>query len=472
MTLRAGTIAALLAAAIGFAALCRDGAAPAYRMSLDVDVTLGTFRGEVALLLENRTRDALAEVCFRLYGNADSLYGSASIEIVSASVGGDPAVTALSADGTVLAIPLARPLASGETLELRLEFRGEAAHAAAGFATATEYGLLAQSREVLTLTGFYPILAPYTERGWALDSVGAVGDALFADAASYDVSLVVAPDVTVIPTADRSSLTADGRRLLEFSRTQMRDFSLALVTGERPPLETSTGGIVLRSWFPPRHAEAAAIALERAAAAVDVFSALFGPLPYGTIDIVEAPLQRAAGVECSGLFFVAEANAANPRDPFFDVIVSHEMAHQWFYAAVGNDPTEEPWLDEALATYASNVFLSAAVSSAAARAERASWTAAYGSARQAYPDLRASSPVYEFPDSDTYSAFVYCGGAIELDELRLQVGDDAFFGALAAYYASQTGGIATGADLDDAFQSACGCRPTSVLWEGVFAPAP
>ena len=31
---------------------------------------------------------------------------------------------------------------------------------------------------------------------------------------------------------------------------------------------------------------------------------------------------------------------------------SHEVAHQWFYALVGNDQGRDPWIDEALATFA------------------------------------------------------------------------------------------------------------------------
>jgi hypothetical protein len=54
-----------------------------------------------------------------------------------------------------------------------------------------------------------------------------------------------------------------------------------------------------------------------------------------------------SGVELAGLILVSADYSAAPRDPFFSVIVSHEMAHQWFYATVGSDPVWEPWLDEA-----------------------------------------------------------------------------------------------------------------------------
>ena len=35
-------------------------------------------------------------------------------------------------------------------------------------------------------------------------------------------------------------------------------------------------------------------------------------------------------------------------DPY---VVYHEVAHQWFYAQLGNDQHREPWLDEGFADF-------------------------------------------------------------------------------------------------------------------------
>lgn len=447
-------------------------ASPTYRMSLDIQARAGTYDGTLSVLYRNPAPVELGEVFLRLYPNDASLFGSASLDVAAASVGELPVEPALFADDTVLLIPLPTPIAPGEEVEIHLTFRGRAADARDRFATASEYGLLTRSRDVLTLIGFYPILAPYTGEGWAIDPPAAVGDPLFADAATYEVSLLIDADAAVIPVSDGSSLGADGRVQLTYSRQDLRDFSLVVVDSAGAPLERLADGIVLRSWFSAAHAEAGRIALDRGAAAVDIYTTLFGSLPYPAIDIVEAPLQRAAGVECSGLFLVASASAAAPRDPFFDIIISHEMAHQWFYALLGNDPTEEPWLDEALATYASNVFLALAMSGDVAQAERAAWATTYSRARQAHPDLRVTSPVGEFPDSQTYASFVYSGGAFELDAIRRQVGDDAFFAALADYTASHRGEITTGDDLCASLRHAYGGWVESALCGGEPSPMP
>ncbi len=464
-------VALVIALAAG--ASCLAVAAPSYRMSLDIDPAEATFRGDLSVRYENQTLEAQTEVFFRLYGNAGAIYGSAAVEVLSVSVDGGNVETSVFADDTIVFVPLPDPLAPGASVEISLRFAGAAARTgSSGFASETEYGLLTRTADTLTLTAFYPLLAPITDEGWAIDPVAPLGDAIFADAADYEVTVLVPSGVTVIPSPDTAEEAPDGRRLCSFVRRGFRDFTLIVVDGERVPLSATASGVEIHAWFAPQHAEAASIALERSLAAVDLYSALFGPLPYPIVDVVETPLQRVAGVECSGLFLVSSWYAADPRNPFFDVIISHEMAHQWFFAAVGNDPAEEPWLDEALATFSSNVFLSAVVSEAAAEAERAGWRASYERAASARPELHITSPVYDFPDPGTYSAFVYSGGAFELDALRLALGDDVFFRGLADYYQSHLLSVADGADLLAHFRTACSCWFASPLWDELPALDP
>ena len=40
-----------------------------------------------------------------------------------------------------------------------------------------------------------------------------------------------------------------------------------------------------------------------------------------------------------------------------ELLVAHEMAHQWWYNIVHNDPVTEPWLDEALAEYSMRIYM-------------------------------------------------------------------------------------------------------------------
>ncbi len=39
-----------------------------------------------------------------------------------------------------------------------------------------------------------------------------------------------------------------------------------------------------------------------------------------------------------------------------EILVAHEVAHQWWYQIVHNDPVNMPWLDEALAEYSVKIY--------------------------------------------------------------------------------------------------------------------
>ena len=55
--------------------------------------------------------------------------------------------------------------------------------------------------------------------------------------------------------------------------------------------------------------------------------------------------------------------------------VAHEIAHQWFYAVVGNNQYREAWLDESFAAYSEQVYWRAVGKDESDRAKR-KWCAA------------------------------------------------------------------------------------------------
>lgn len=96
--------------------------------------------------------------------------------------------------------------------------------------------------------------------------------------------------------------------------------------------------------------------LEIAAEALQIFNQRFGAYPYVELDIVtqqrdDFPAGGGAGHEYSGLL-----SHANGEGSVFHALV-HEVAHLWWFDLVGNDTQREPWLDEALANYASFVYV-------------------------------------------------------------------------------------------------------------------
>jgi hypothetical protein len=119
-----------------------------------------------------------------------------------------------------------------------------------------------------------------------------------------------------------------------------------------------------------------------------------------------------------------------------DVVVAHEVAHQWWYGVVGNNQVDEPWLDEAFATYSSILFFDDRGDSA--DTEMAYWSQAvlpYQLLRMLGTNGPVQSSLLDFDDDlITYQSLVYGKGALFLARLRQVLGDDEFFELLRHHY--------------------------------------
>ncbi len=431
---------------------------PRYAIDLRVDFSRGTFTGTEAVTYTNTTSSTLYELFFRLYPNARAIYGDGTLTVDGVWVEGTPVSPLGFGDETVLLVPLPGPLSPGGSVTLDLSFHGRLTDRRRRPSGTDDYGIYASSSSAMTMAECYPILAPYDEEtGWDLDPVSSIGDAVTSETADYSVTVTAAADLTVLTTGFQVGEESLGEeRRSTFVGDDVRDFMIVVVRGYETQAEREDG-LTVRTSFLPEHAPAAATSASLARRVLSLYGELFGPY-FGTeIDLVEVPLSRAAGVEYPGLILIGESYCENPYDQFFTIIIAHEVAHQWWYAAVGNDVTEAPWLDEGLATYSSLVFIEREWGKESADSFLATWRERYRRALAKYPELSVTSPVYLFPDSSVYSAFVYYGGAVLLDGIRERIGDEAFFSALAEYYRDLSGRIAHRADLISRFEDACGC---------------
>ncbi len=445
-----------------------------YEIDTSLDYDHGTFHGQVTVEVRNESNSPASELFFRLFANDASTYGSAFIHVDEVSVQSASLPLSLYVNNTVLMVPLSEPLQPEESIAVTLTFDGQTStwpEDSPGGSDETGYGLLTKSGSAMTLTAFYPILAMHTDGAWALNPGTGFGDLLSAEAADYDVRLTLkAGPIPVTTGALVSTLTEADAATYVYEAQRVRDFSAVLVDPAYIALEVQGADTTVHAWFTADHETAGFDADILGVDAANLYGQIVAPCPFMDVQFVEVPLRYAAGVEFSGLILVGAQYAARPDDPFFTIIICHEMAHQWFYAGVGNDASEHPWLDEGFATYLSYEFLDSHVGSAAAEAELGAWRASYETAQEAWPALSVDSPTYAFPDSSTYSAFVYSGGATLLSALRTALGDDAFYRAIRAYYGAFLHRIATPDDVFRAFEDACDCSLDDLLSTFGIAP--
>jgi len=409
----------------------------------------------------------LSELFFRLYANDDSLYGTAVVQILDITIQTTSMTYALYLDDTVVFVPLDEPLQPDKPIKVAITFSGRASNWPANqFANSDDsgYGLLTKSAAALTLTTFYPMLAVYSEAGWALDPSTGFGDTLMGNAADYSVQLTTQAGLSPVTSGELAATDPEtGSMTYHFTADNARDFAIVLVEPNYTPMTTELADASIHTWFTTQDELAGHMALNMAVFSFELYEELIGPCPFRDIDLIEVPLRSAAGVEFSGLILVGSTYASSPRDRFFSIIISHEMAHQWFYGAVGNDVSEHPWLDESFATYLSYEFLDAYSDSATAQEEVNTWRMAYEQAQMDWENLSISSPRYAFPDSATYSSFVYSGGAVFLYNLKQVLGQELFYHSLQAYYSAMLHRVATPSDLIRAIETTCSCQIDELL---------
>ena len=290
---------------------------------------------------------------------------------------------------------------------------------------------------------WYPFIVPYQEgEGWIIHPPWVAGEHLVYPSADFFVEISV-DNHELILAGPAIPKVSDHTFIYELFNA--REFSWA-VSQEYEVLTDVIEGVPVIVFVFPEHLESGEFILETMTQAVNVFQSLFGPYPYHSLSLIE--IDFGDGMEATGLFFMGDAffkRFDGTPENHLTTISVHETSHQWWYGLVGNDQAIEPWLDEALATYSELLFY-----------------------EQVYPELvewwwdfrvdrftllwEMSGEIYDYYNFTTYVNGVYLKGAKFFDELRQEMGDEAFFDALRAYIVAGRNQIMAGEDLLSIFE--------------------
>ena len=449
--------------------------APHYTIDLEVDYAGHTFQGKTLIQYTNLEDTLLDSLYLRLLPNAENTYGDGSLEVSQVLVDGLEAETETSLSDTVMEVRLPVPLQPGESTNLEMDFAGVVPEDYGDPQNPTGYGIYNITDGVMALASFYPILAVYDESGWNLDPASPIGDSVYSDMASYTVNLTVPAELIVASTGSViGSKTQETQATYRIVSGPARDFFLVM----SPDFEISSqevDGTQVNSYYLPDTPRAGQMALEIAADSLNSFNQRFGAYPYKELDVVQAPMQNAGGVEYPGIFLVADFLYKDPERPNFAVATAHETAHQWWYNMVGNDVIEDPWLDEALTTYSSILYYEDHRGQEWVQGLVDYWVGRH----QGLIDEGKDQPIAEslayfenLDDPGVYGGAVYSKGGLFFYRLRQEIGDEAFFLALQNYYRNYQYRIARPSDLLDLFEAASGRSLDDLYQEWLYSSAP
>jgi len=426
---------------------------PRYTFDVSVLWDQAIVAGRERLVWTNNERVPLGEIVLRLYPNAP-YYQEGNLEVGAVEVDGAPAQFALGQDSTVLTVTLPSPVLPELQADVTLDFTVTVP------SRPDRFGVY---QDVMVLGHWYPQLSVYDHTGWHTEPYVPQGDAFYSEASSFTLNLTLPASLTVastgIETARRAN--ADGSLTMTYQSGAARDLAVVL----SPILETistTVGQSTINSFYLPDDQAGGQQALDVAAGSVQTYNRLFGLYPYTDLDVVEGHFLiggTPGGMEFSGLVLISsEFYASEGPCTMLDIpamVVAHEVAHQWWYAVIGNDEVADPWLDEAFAVYSSILYFEEEQGKRAAEVQLLeNCTLPYRLVAWAGGDRPIATSLLDFHDELSYSAIVYGKGGLFLHRLREILGDRHFTGLLQNYYAQFKYGIVYPGDFYAAMVSA------------------
>jgi len=465
-----------------------------YEITLALDFEARSYSGAERVRWVNRSDQSSSLLFFHLYSNlrvdapgAAPASNSQSIEAdepriqiteVRQANNNIPLAFSIDDQGTTLRVSLQESVAPGQSTEVVVGFKGTVpevdpdetsltAHVVKQVSSALRderelrraRDLNFRCRGVMLLGTAYPVLAVHDGNEWARKVEPSVGDLVFNEVADYDVKITVDEGVAVFTSAAESTPNTEAgktseTRLTRFTAKNLRDF--AIVAGRNLRSEqTQVGDTTVRSIFVPEHERMGKRVLGMAADALRIFTSRFGPLPLKTINVAAAPLTAGLGsTEFAGLDVIASAFYVDFDSPSvrnlpglireqrpsveesLEWSVAHLIAHQWWGAAVGNDPAREPVLDEAMASWSAlHYFRELYGEEKAAAVLEDQLRGVYRVYRTlGGVDMDANRPSRDYKNTFQYTAVVASKGALMFVQLHQLLGSEKLLAAIRNYY--------------------------------------
>ena len=401
--------AVVLAGAVGLTAL---GATPqpvaagtttnlgqTYEIAATLDVAAGTLDAVETLRLTNRAALPIDHVNLSVISRA---LGYLTLD-EPVTVDEREAATSWTT-GTNLRVELGEPLTSGAETEIVVRFR-----LAVGTSAPPFTARLSVENGVLSFGHWFPIVSrEHDVYGIGDSQVSFSADRIRLDlttTAALPRDAVACPGLVAAPDVTGTEWACEVEQVRDFSFVVNPDFRLTRRTVGTTELRVYTETV------------AGDVTADKALTAFIGMEEAFGEYPWPDLVLAEVGSGDGYSMEYPRAIHLTRTKVTD------SYVIYHEVAHQWFYAQLGNDQMHEPWLDEGFADFSARYLMRIGESQCSGRDVDSpvfAW---------------AAGPISggDWTSCDGYFHSVFYKGAEFLNAVRAAMGEEEFFAAMREF---------------------------------------
>lgn len=415
-----------------------------------------TIDAEQTVKFVNSTNVILDHVCFNMFGTAFSEEATikpytklnqgkcfpdgesfGDMNVYDVKVDGKNAIYTLTGeDRNAISVQLSKNIEPGQSVNISFKFFLKLANCT---------HRLGYFKGKVNLGNWFPILAMYEKGEFLTYPYYSAGDPFYSDIANYEINFTYPNQYKLC-----SSGVIKGEEIQEQTKTNkisalaVRDFAITLTENS----QSKSGKYKDTTVEYVGYGEDLDIdyCLNVSLKAIEFFSKKFGAYVYPSLNVVKAPFLHG-GMEYPSLVIISD----NITDKFeLTKVIVHEIAHQWWYAMVGNNQVTEAWLDESLAEYSSLLFFENFPEFDVSYKELVSdcfesYTLYADIVNTLEGDIKTSMllKANEYNSDYEYAYMIYVKGVLMFDSLRQAVGKQKLETGLKKYFSKYKFKIAT-----------------------------
>lgn len=438
-----------------------------YDMLIEFDTKKHRFDGDQVLHYHNQSPDTLHRVFYHLYLNAfqsgsmmdvrsrhiadsDSRVGGRISGLKPNEIGytkvlkmkqNDTDLPHWKVHGTILEVPLSRPVLPGETVRLEMTFESQVPVQIRRNGRNNSEGIS------YSMAQWYPKICAYDRHGWHADDY--IGREFYGVFGDFNVRLTIDSDFVVAATGILQNPKEVGhgycspqeapqklpRRLQwHFKAENVNDFVWAADPDYKHTTLTRSDGTVLRFFYQPGQSTEAwdrlPAIMDRA---FDYINARFGQYPYTEYAFIQG---GDGGMEYPMATLIT---GHRPINSLVGVSV-HELMHCWYPMVLSTNEARYAWMDEGFVNFASSEVMNYLASekllpgrSPSAMPHRSDYQGYINFATGEWEEP-LSTPSDHFQTNTAYGVGSYNKGSVFLSQLSYIIGLESFNAGMLRYF--------------------------------------